>query len=301
MNRAGSVLSPILVGRDDLLERADHLIAEAAAGRGNALFLAGPAGLGKTRLVRSIARRAEAAGFRAEGGAIAPQDRHVPMASILAMARSMKGQSPEFGTLGADLLAIQNNQAGDALGSRRLLVLETADRILAAIDVPTLLVFDDLHWTDEMSLEVIGELARHAADRPLFLLGGYRVDEFPQASAHREWRARLLSQRHAEEATLRSLTYDETATVVTLILGTGMPAPREVVAAIHKRTDGIPLHIEELFAALDDDARADGQLIWEANVPDTIGDAVISRMNRLSDDARAVARAGAVIGRCFVP
>ena len=35
-----------------------------------------------------------------------------------------------------------------------------------------MLVFSDLHWTDEMSLEVIGEMARHAADRPLLLVGG---------------------------------------------------------------------------------------------------------------------------------
>ncbi|MEO5918436.1 MAG: AAA family ATPase [Candidatus Limnocylindrales bacterium] len=301
MNRAGSVLSPVLVGRDDLLERADNLISEATAGRGQALFLSGPAGLGKTRLRRSIGRKAMAVGLRVEGGDVAPQDQHVPMASILEMARSMQGNPEIWGTLGADLLAIQNGRAADALGSRRLLVRETADRILAAMDVPTLLVFDDLHWTDEMSLEVIGELARHISDKPVFLLGGYRADEFPAASAHREWRARLLSQRHAEEATLRPLTYDETATVTTLILGTGMPAPREVVAAIHERTDGIPLHIEELLAALDDEARADGQRIWEAHVPDTIGDAVITRLNRLSDEARAVARAGAVIGRCFVP
>jgi hypothetical protein len=93
------------------------------------------------------------------------------------MATGMRGNAA-FGSLSEDLLAIDGRHEGDALGARRLIVRAAADRILEAMDRPTMLVFDDLHWTDELSLEVIGELARHVADRPLFLLGGYRADEF---------------------------------------------------------------------------------------------------------------------------
>jgi DNA-binding CsgD family transcriptional regulator len=300
MSRVGAVQCPILVGRDELLELIDELIADVLAGRGRTVFLAGQAGLGKTRLIRAAIRKAEAAGVRVDGGAVAPQDRQVPLASIREMATGMRGNTA-FGTLSEDLLAIDGRHAGDALGARRLIVRSAADRILEAIDRPTMLIFDDLHWTDELSLEVIGELARHAADRPLLLLGGYRSDEFPADTIHREWRARLLSQRHAEEARLRPLTLDETAVATTLILGGELPAPRDVVEAVHERTNGIPLHIEELLAALDADARADGRRILEAHVPDTIGDAVLARVGRLSEDARAVARAGAVVGRCFSP
>jgi DNA-binding CsgD family transcriptional regulator len=300
MSRVGLVLCPILVGRDDLLELVDNVIAETASGHGRTLFLAGQAGLGKTRLIQATARKADAAGFRVDGGSVGPQDRQVPLASIREMAAGMRGNQA-FGSLSADLLAIDGRHDGDALGARRLIVRSTADRILEAIDRPTLLIFDDLHWTDELSLEVIGEIARHAGDRPLFLVAGYRADEFPAESIHREWRARLLSQRHAEEVRLRPLTLDETAIATTLILGGELPAPRDVIAAVHERTNGIPLHIEELLAALDDDARTDGRRIREAHVPDTIGDAVLARLARLSDDARMVARAGAVVGRCFSP
>ena len=300
MSRVGSVLCPIIVGRDELLELVDNLIAEAAQGRGHALFLSGQAGLGKTRLIRATIRKAMAAGLRVEGGGIAPQDREVPLASIREMANSMR-ENPDFGTLGPDLLAMDGSHGGDALGARRLLVRGAADRILEAIDRPTLLIFDDLHWADELSLEVVGELARHGRDRPLFLLAGYRADEFPADSIHREWRARLLSQRDADEVRLRPLTLEQTAVATTLILGGELPAPRDVVEAVHERTNGIPLHIEELLGALDDDARTDGRRIREAHVPDTIGDAVLARLARLSDDARLVARAGAVVGRCFSP
>jgi DNA-binding CsgD family transcriptional regulator len=294
------VLCPVIVGRDDLLELVDRHLDEAARGRGHALFLSGQAGLGKTRLIRATGRKAVAAGFRYEGGGVAPQDREVPLASIREMANSMR-ENPEFGTLGPDLLAMDGVHGGDALGSRRLLVRGAADRILEAIDRPTFLIFDDLHWADEMSLEVIGELARHCSDRPLFLLGGYRADEFPPGSIHREWRARLLSQRDAEEFRLQPLTLEQTAIATTLILGGELPAPRDVIDAVHERTNGIPLHIEELLGALDDDARTDGRRIRDAHVPDTIGDAVLARLSRLSDEARLVARAGAVLGRCFSP
>lgn len=300
MTRAGSVLCPVIVGRDEVLERFDQLIAEAVLGHGHAIFLSGAAGLGKTRLVRAVARKAVAGGLRVDAGSVAPQDLHVPLASIREMAIGMRTNT-EFGTLSADLLAFDGRHDGDALGSRRLIVRGVADRILAAIDRPTLLVFDDLHWSDEVSLEVIGELARLGGDLPLLLLGGYRADEFPTGSIHREWRARLLSQRHAEEARLQPLTLDETAIATTLIMGGELPAPRDVVAAVHERTNGIPLHIEELLGALDDDARTDGRRIREAIVPDTIGDAVLARLSRLSDEARLVARAGAVVGRCFSP
>ena len=300
MNSARPVQCPILVGRDDLLELFDRLITETVSGRGTTVFLSGRAGLGKTRLMRAAIRKALAAGLRVDGGAVAPQDQQVPLASIREMAVGMRGDD-QWGTLSEDLLAIDGQHDGDALGARRLIVRAAADRILEAIDRPSMLVFQDLHWTDEMSLEVIGELARHSANRPLLIVCDYRGDEFPTDTIHREWRARILSQRHAEELRLRPLTIDETGMAATLILGGELPAPRDVVEAVHERTNGIPLHIEELLAALDDGARADGRLIHDAHVPDTIGDAVLARLERLSADARNVVQAGAVIGRCFTP
>jgi len=300
VSRVSAVLSPVMVGRDELLELSDELIGEATRGRGHTLFLSGAAGLGKTRLMRAAIRKGEAAGLRVDGGSVAPQDRQVPLASIRDFANGLR-TNEAWGNLSQDLLAIDGRHDGDALGARRLIVRSTVDRILEAIDRPTMLAFSDLHWTDEMSLEVIGELARHGADLPLLIMGDYRPDEFPVDSIHREWRARLLSQRFAGEVKLRRLTLEETGVVTTLILGGDLPAPRDVVEAVHKRTNGIPLHIEELIAALDPADRIEGRRIREAHVPDTIGDAVLARMGRLSEDARSVARAGAVIGRCFSP
>jgi DNA-binding CsgD family transcriptional regulator/tetratricopeptide (TPR) repeat protein len=300
MSTARRIQCPIIVGRDEVLEELDQAVAETVRGRGRTLFLSGRAGIGKTRLTWATVRKAEAAGIRIGAGSVAPQDHSVPLASIREFATGVRAEAA-WGTLSQDLLAIDGRHDGDGLGARRLIVRAVADRVLEAIDRPTMLVFQDLHWTDEMSLEVIGELARHGAGRPLLILGDYRADEFPIDGIHREWRARLLSQRHADEIGLEPFTVDQTGLATTLIFGGELPAPREVVEAIHERTNGIPLHVEELIAVLSPAERADGKRIRDAGVPDTIGDAVLARVGRLTPEARTLIQAGAVIGRCFSP
>ena len=64
----------------------DHLIAEARRATAGRCSSPGPAGLGKTRLIRAVVRKAEAAGLRVDGGSVAPQDHQVPLASIREMA-----------------------------------------------------------------------------------------------------------------------------------------------------------------------------------------------------------------------
>jgi DNA-binding CsgD family transcriptional regulator len=175
------------------------------------------------------------------------------------------------------------------------------DLVLAQANRPLLLWFDDLQWADDVSLEIIGELARAGRSLPLLLVGAYRTDELAPSSILRPWRARLLAQRSAEEARLAPLTYEQTAVMTTLILATGLPAPRAVVDAVFERSDGVPLHVEELLGALDEAQRVDSRAIREASVPETLGDAINARVRRLSPEAQTVARSGAVIGRCFVP
>ena len=300
MTRLGPLLSPILVGRDDLLDQAERRVADAARGHGQFLLLAGESGIGKSRLAAAVERKAVAAGFRACAGFVAPQDRDVPAAALLDLARTM-ARMPGFTDLGRELLELAEETFEASAPRRRTLVLRAVDLIVAATDRPLMLWFDDLQWADDLSLEIIAELARAARERPLLLVGAYRTDELVPASILRPWRARLLSQRMAEEARLAPLTHAETALMTTLIIGTGLPAPLAVVDAVYERTDGVPLHIEELLGALDEDQRTDSRAIREAAVPETLGDAVLQRIGRLSPAAQAVARSGAVIGRCFVP
>src|SRR5260221_1688819 len=192
--------SPLVVGRDATLGLVKRHIDDARSGRGSLLLFAGEAGIGKTRLIRASVRQAATLGFGRSKGDLAPQDLLVPLGSIADLARSM--DRAEFGDLAADLLAMKGGKGGDSLASRRILVHEISDRIVAAIDKPTAFAFEDLQWADELSLEVVGELARAATDLPLLLLASYRLDELPTGSIHREWRSRPLTHRSSQEGHL---------------------------------------------------------------------------------------------------
>jgi DNA-binding CsgD family transcriptional regulator/tetratricopeptide (TPR) repeat protein len=300
MPRLGARLSPILIGRDDLLELAERRLEEAAARRRQFVLLAGEAGIGKSRLMGAIETKARAAGFQTATGFLAPQDRHVPAAALLDMARSMT-RDESWVELGRRLLELADETVRAPQPQRRMLVLRAVDLLADAIDTPTVLAFDDLQWADDLTLEIITELARATRDRPLLMVGVYRTDELAPDALLREWRARLLTQRVAEEARLSPLNREQTALMTTLILDMGLPAPRDVVAAVYERTDGVPLHIEELLGAIAEGERTDSRVIRDAAVPDTLEDAILQRIGRLSAEAQAVARSGAVIGRCFVP
>jgi hypothetical protein len=133
----------------------------------------------------------------------------------------------------------------------------------------------------------------------MLVAGAYRSDELYPSLPLRELRSRLLAQRLAEEVRLPRLALDQTATMTSATLG--RPVPAQLVAAIHERTDGIPLHVEEFLAAIDEDTLTpqSGAALQAAAVPDTLSDAVLSRARRLTILTREVASAAAVIGRSF--
>jgi len=296
------VQSPVLVGRDSELALIERRLADAAAGAGQLLFVAGEAGIGKTRLLGSAARRAQRSGFAVVRAAAFPGDVQSFAGVLLDLASSLaSAQEPPLSDMGR-ILASRTLPAGrgDAHHRRRLLVQDLADAIVGAhVGRPLLIILEDLHWADELSLDVLGHLAARLADRAVLVAGAYRSDELYPRLPMRQLRARLVGQRLAEEIRLPRLTLDQTASMTSATLG--RPAPAQVVAAIQERSDGIPLHIEELLAAITDDALTpqSSAAVQAAAVPDTLGDAVLGRAQHLSAAARDVASAAAVIGRSF--
>ena len=272
--------SPVLVGRDDLLALAARRLASAAGSRGELLFLAGEAGIGKTRLLGEIADRAAAQGFAVVGAAAFPSDADVAGGLITdALA--------EFGTRTAKLL--RQSYDGDSHRQRRLLVTDLADALAEAGSgpQPVLLTLEDLHWADDLTLQTLARLARRLAALPMLIVGTYRSDELYPRVPMREWRTRLLNQRHAEEARLPRLGPADTATLAAAICDTVLPSA--VTGAIFARSDGIPLHVEEFLAMID----------TPAGLPDTLAEAVLARAASLSAPARSLAGAASVIGRSF--
>ena len=168
---------------------------------------------------------------------------------------------------------------GDAHHRRRLLVQDVTDLLVTAgAGGPLLIVLEDLHWADELSLEVLGHLACRITDKPVLIAGAYRSDELYPRLPMRELRTRLLSQRHAAEIRLPRLDLEQTATMTSATVGQRVPA--QVAAAIHARSDGIPLHTEEILAAIENGVLAmpgSSVTVQAAAVPDTLADAVLTR------------------------
>jgi DNA-binding CsgD family transcriptional regulator len=300
----GVIQSPVLVGRDTYLALVEARLAGAAAGAGQLLFVAGEAGIGKTRLLGSAARRAQASGFTVARGAAFPGDTQSLAGLLLDLASDLTSAAdPALSDLGQRLTSRAREiptGAGDAHHRRRLLVQDLADMVVTAGPAtPVLLVLEDLHWADELSLDVLGHLAGRLGTRPMLVAGAYRSDELYPQLPMRNLRARLLGQRLAEEVRLPRLGLAQTATMTSATLG--RPVPAQVVAAIHERSDGIPLHVEEFLAAIDEGALTpqSGAAVQAAAVPDTLGDAVLTRAQLLTTLAREVASAAAVIGRSF--
>ena len=300
----GVIQSPVLVGRDAFLTLMERRLADAAAGAGRVLFVAGEAGIGKTRLLGSITRRAQASSFGVARAAAFPGDVQSLGGLLLDLASDLvSAPEPVLGDLGQSITARIRAipaDAGDAHHRRRLLVQDLADLLVTADPgLPVLIILEDLHWADELSLDVLGHLAGRITNRPMLIAGAYRSDELYPSLPLRDLRARLLAQRLAEEVRLPRLGLDQTATMTSATLG--LPVPAQLVAAIHARTDGIPLHVEEFLAAVDESSLTSrpGAAVAEAAVPDTLSDAVLSRARRLSTPTRTVASAAAVIGRSF--
>ncbi|HVL54729.1 MAG TPA: AAA family ATPase [Vitreimonas sp.] len=304
MDRVGPLVCPILVGRDDLLELAARRLEAGQSGRGHLLFLAGEAGVGKTRLLGSIERRAQALGYRVVRGGTFPGDLEVAGAVFIDLARAL-ARTEALAPLGERLTrrlleSASAGQAGDAHRRRRMVTLEVAGLLAeAAAGGPTLIALEDLHQADDLTLEILGSLARQLPELPLVVVATYRSDELFPRIPLREWRARLLTQRLAEEARLGRLSLDDTARMTQLLLRGTLPVSREIAERIHRRTDGIPLHVEEIVGLQAASGELSPDRVGAADVPDTLDDAIIARMERRTIRARELARIGAVIGRSF--
>jgi len=273
-----------LVGRDEVLALAARRWSEVTAGQGQTLLIAGEAGIGKSRILNEIVSLV--GGAPVVRAMAWPQDADAPGALLLDIASGLRraGRADAADRL-AGLLDAGTAEGETAAIARRRLVGSAAELLIeTAQRSPSLLEIDDLQWGDELSLDVLQRAAVAAADIPLLIVGGYRTDELSPGAAAARWRARLLQSRTAEEARLPRLDAAATAELTASLIGQVPSA--EQAAALYARSNGIPLHVEELVAAGSD-----------AGVPETVAQAVQLRAAELSPNALALAEAAAVVGR----
>ena len=322
MLRDQNVVCPVIVGRDVPLSTVVHTLDRARAMHGGTLLISGEAGVGKSRLVRAMVERARATGFVALQGACFEADRAQPYAPILDLVRVLSSSaSPalaahyfapaatELVTLFPELRPIFPDAAPRAVSDpeeeRRRLFHSLAEALRALSRVqPLLIVIEDVHWSDDATLDVILHLARSVGSDAIALALTFRSDEIGARLA------RLLADfdraRCAWEVSLRPLDATQVASMLGAIFGPEAVFDQAFIAKLHALTEGNPFFVEEVLKALivdGDLAVADGA--WRARplehvrVPRTAAEAVGRRLAGLSEDAREIVAVAAVAGRRF--
>ena len=314
------ISSPVLIGREREQAHLHALIDQVKRGHGQAILFSGEAGIGKSRLAAEGRRLASGQGFLVLQGTCFPTDRSAPYAPLLDLLASSQTQALlSLSTFDADLLVRELarlfpdlvDHASDDTSARepeqekrRLFVALTQFFTGLASKQPVLLMVEDLHWSDEMSLEFLLSLARGSARHPLLMVLTYRNDEIhPEL---RQWLAHLDRERLAHEICLTPLSRSEVEAMLRGIFEWKSPVPTATLDALYELTEGNPFFLEEILKSLllagalvSAHETWDGFPPHDLPIPRSIQAALQLRLERVSPAARQVVILAAVAGKRF--
>jgi predicted ATPase len=312
------------VGREQEIALLLERWAQAKQGEGQVVQLSSEAGIGKSRMIRTLLERVSAEPLvrlryqcsphhvnsalypfivQLERAAeIAPADGpEIKLEKLEALLRQGVDDIATAARLLAELLSIPTGRRYAPLElepqRRKQLTLEALlDQLVGlAAGEPVLVAFEDAHWADPTSLELLEAMV----DR----IQGARV--IAMITHRPEFRAPWAGRGHVTSLALKPLTRKQSAEMVAK-LTEGKPVPEPVLAQIVDKTDGMPLFIEELTKeVLEGDLLADAGDRYELHgplpqlaIPSTLQDSLMARLDRLAP-VKEVAQTGAAIGRAF--
>jgi class 3 adenylate cyclase/predicted ATPase len=304
----GSALTP-LIGREEEIDLLLRRWARAQTGDGQVVLISGEPGIGKSRITAELEGR-----LRAElhirlryffspycrDSALYPfidQLWHAaefghgdpPTAKLEKLEALLSRAAPrdEDVPLLADLmsLAVSDRHPLPSLSPQRKKerTLEALSRQLEGLarQQPVLMVFEDAHWIDPTSRELLDLTIERIRTLPVLLIVTFRSEFQPS------W----TGQPQVTMLTLNRLDRRDCSALVARIVG-GNALPDEVVDEIADRTDGVPLFIEELTKSVLESG------VPLVGIPTTLHDSLMARLDRLAS-VRLVAQIGAAIGPQF--
>ncbi|MFF3990876.1 AAA family ATPase [Streptomyces sp. NPDC001797] len=280
-----------LIGRDDELDRLAAVLERARNGSGQAVLIAGDAGVGKTRLLDEVAARAAAAGaVVVTGHCVDLGDVGLPYLPFTEILGVLAGDGRFGDVLAAHpvverLLGAGPDSARDA--DARLRLFEGVAGLFGelAATAPLLLVLEDLHWADQSSRDLLRFLlSRGVLPRRFAVLASYRADDLHRRHPLRPLLAELVRLPGVERLEVRRLADAEVTRLVRSL--EERPLSEATVRDIVERAEGNAFYTEELVAA----AGTDG-------MPTGLADLLLIRVEQLSETAQQVLRTAAVAGR----
>jgi class 3 adenylate cyclase/tetratricopeptide (TPR) repeat protein/regulation of enolase protein 1 (concanavalin A-like superfamily) len=170
---------------------------------------------------------------------------------------------------------------------------------------PLMMILEDLHWADELSLDLVSHLMDELSHIPLMLVCVYRPEKESRVMKLGDQAQRKCFDKYTE-ITLKPLSRLQSRQLVEDLL-TIDDLPESVRDTILQKSEGNPFFIEEIIRSLIEQGMVYQEADrWKAkaeinqiNVPDTIQSVVLSRVDRLKEEARYVLQCASVIGRLF--
>lgn len=277
----GRTRSP-LVGRTRETARIQAAIDTAiATGHGELLGICGEAGVGKSRLLEDVLKSVDdhATVIRAQCN---PHLASTAFHPIIDAVRHVGGD--ETGRRNLALVdRIESINIDDDDDVRESLLSGIVGRLLSTPDrTPVVLAFEDVHWADPSTMDVLRRLIEEVAHHPAVVLVTHRPDQVP------DWLAELTV---IDLAPLDRASFDD----LVERLAADRPLPTDMRDRLFDRTGGVPLFVEELVSAL---LESGGQADQEAfaDIPSSLNDVLVTRLDRCGH-AKRTAQIASVIGR----
>ena len=298
------VSSPVFVGRAIELDRLSRALQQARDGRPTTHFIAGEAGIGKTRLVEEFIGRARAEGaLTLAGSCLQLGETGLPYAPFVAALRPLvRALPPErldvvigpgraelahlLPDLGPPARAAGRANAGNNATAAQARLFEIVFGVMRRLaeDRPVLVVLEDIHWADASTRDLFRFLVRNARDDRLLFVATYRSDEMHRRHPLRPLLAELQRLDGVDDIELGAFGPEELAVQLGAIMGSE-PAPR-LVETVLSRSGGNPFFAEELLAA------GEAGLALPRSLRDTLED----RVRDLEPDAQKVVQVASVSG-----
>lgn len=307
-----------------LLRRAWQQTKEE--GHGQVVFICGEPGIGKTSLIDTLRRAARSEGLPRVTFRCAPYYTNSALHPIIEHFRRLFGWQPEddwltrfdklervlsryethkgeLVPLFAALMSVPpaENNGHEPLDLSPEQLKERTEDALVALSLeeaerqPLLEVWEDVHWADASTLDVLGQLIDQVPTVPLLIVLTYRPEFLP----------RWPTRSHVMPLTLNRLERPQIELLANRLAG-DKALPPEVIEHVVQKTDGVPLFVEEMTKAVlgsnvlrpDGDRYALTGPLSEISIPASLHESLMARLDRLPT-VREVAQLGAVLGREF--